>query len=63
MCRLFNDPNLSKIVTRKWIEVNDLYNSQYFVNKNIRFKTAMLRSNLFGYSDVYLPAEVTIDLK
>ena len=54
MCRLFNDPNLSKIVTRKWIEVNDLYNSQYFVNKNIRFKTAMLRSNLFGYSDVYL---------
>ena len=63
MCRLFNDPTLSKFVTRKWIEVNDLYNSQYFVNKNIRFKTAMLRSNLFGYSDVYLAAEVTIDLK
>ena len=63
MCRLFNDPTSSKFVTRKWIKVTDLYNGQCFVNKNIRFKTAMLRSNLFGYSDVYLAAEVTIDLK
>ena len=63
MCRLFNDPTSSKFVTRKWIEVNDLYNDQYFVNKNIRFKTAILRSNLFGYSDVYLAAEATINLK
>ena len=30
-------------LTKKWIEVNDLSGSQCFSNKNIMFKTSMLR--------------------
>ena len=41
-------------MTRKWIEVNYLSNSQYFVNKNIGFKTPVLRSDLYDYSDAYI---------
>ena len=41
-------------MTRKWIEVNYLSNGQYFVNKNIGFKTPVLRSNLYDYSDAYI---------
>ena len=35
---------------------------QYSVNKNIRFKTSVLRSNLCDYSDVYIVVKGTIDL-
>ena len=41
-------------MTRKWIKVNDLSGGQYSVNKNIRIKTPMLRSNLCDYSDAYI---------
>ena len=41
--KLLNDSTVSKFVTRKWIEVNNLPGNQYSVNKNIRFKTLMLR--------------------
>ena len=44
--KLVNNSTVSKFVTRKWIEVNDLSGSQYSVNKNIRFKTPMLISDL-----------------
>ena len=44
--KLFNDSTVSKFVTSKWIEVNDLSVGQYSVNKNIRFKTSLLRSDL-----------------
>ena len=37
---------------RKWIEVNDLSGGQYSVNKKIRSKTPMYRSDVFDYSDV-----------
>ena len=33
------------------IEVNDLSSGQFSVNKNIRFETPMLRSDLCEYSD------------
>ena len=49
-----------KFVTRI---VNDLLNGQYCVNKNIRFKTPMLRSNLCDYSDAYIVVKLTINLK
>ena len=54
MSKLLNDSNVSKFVTRKWTEVNDLSGDQYSVNKNIRFKTPVLRSVLFDYSDALL---------
>ena len=40
-----------EIVEKEWIEVNDLSSDQYFVNKNLRFKTSMLRSDLYDYSN------------
>ena len=38
----------------KWIKVNDLLSNKYSVNKNTRFKTSILRSDLRKYSDVYI---------
>ena len=51
--KLLNDPTVSKLVTKKWIEINDLSRSQYSVNRNVRFKTSMFRSDLCEYSDAY----------
>ena len=48
---------------RKWIEINDLSGDQYSVNKNILFKTSMLRSDLYIYSDVYIVVKGTITVK
>ena len=36
--KLLDRSFISKFLTRKWIEVNDLSSSQYSVNKNLRFK-------------------------
>ena len=52
--KLLNDSIVSKFVTKKWIEVNDLSSCQYSDNKNIRFKTSVLRSNLCDYSNAYI---------
>ena len=60
--KLLNDPTVSKFVTRKWIEINDLSGSQYFVNKNVQFKTLMLKTDLGDYSDVYIVIKGAIDL-
>ena len=57
-----NDSTVSKFVTKKWVEVNDLSIGQYSVNKNIRFKTSMLRSDLCNYRDAYIVVKGTIDL-
>ena len=46
---LLNDSTVSKFVTKKWVEVNNLSSGQYAVNKNIRFKTSLLRSYLCRY--------------
>ena len=52
--KLLNDSTVSQFVTKKWVDVNDLSSGQYSVNKNIRFKTSMLRSYICGYSDAYI---------
>ena len=59
--RLLNDLIVSKFVTRKYIKIN-LLNGQYSVNKNVRFKIPILRSDLCDYSDVYIVDKLTIDL-
>ena len=46
MSKLLDDSVVSKIVTNKWVEVNDLSSGPYSVNKSIRFKTSMLKSYL-----------------
>ena len=52
--KLLNNSTVLKFASRKWIEVNDLTNDQYSLNKNIRFKTPKLRSDLCDYSDGYI---------
>ena len=44
----------SKFRTRNWVEINDNIRGAYSPNKQIRFKTAMLRSSLCDYSDAYI---------
>ena len=66
MSKLLNDSTISKFLKKKkkWIEVNDLSSHQYSVNKNIRFKTLMLRSDLCDYSDTYIfvTGAITVEL-
>ena len=51
--KLLNDSTVSKFVTKKWIEVSDLSSGQHSVNKNMRFKASLLRSDLYDYSIQY----------
>ena len=44
----------SKFRTRNSVEINDDIRGAYSPNKQIRFKTAMLRSSLCDYSDAYI---------
>ena len=60
--KLLNDSTVSKFVTKKWIEVNDSSSSQYSVDKNLKFKTSMLRSDLCDYSNAYIVVKGAIDL-
>ena len=47
-----NQPSKSRTI--KWVEINDEAKGEYSPNKQIRFKTAMLRCNLCDYSDAYI---------
>ena len=60
--KLLKVSTVSKFVAKKWIEINDLSSGQYSVNKNLRFKISVLRSNLRDYSDAYILGKGTIDL-
>ena len=44
----------SKFKTRNWVEINDEVRGTYSPNRQIRFKTAMLRSSLCDHSDAYI---------
>ena len=52
--KLLNDSTLSKFVTKKWTELNDLSNGKYTASKKIRLKTSMLQSDLCDYNDAYI---------
>ena len=43
-----------RFITKKWIEVYDQSGEIYSTNKQIIFKTSMLRSDLCDYSDAYI---------
>ena len=49
-----DDKDLPRFVTKKWIKVYDLSGGNYNVNKEIRFKTSMLRLDLCDFSDAYI---------
>ena len=56
----FDSKDLPKFVTKKWIEVYDQSKKNDNVNKKIRIKTSMLRSDLCDFSDAYIVAIGTI---
>ena len=56
--KIFDAVTYSKQINK----VNDLSSGQYSVNKNLSFKTSMLRSDLCNYSDGYIVVKRTIDL-
>ena len=43
-----------RFITKKWIEVHDQSGETYNNNKQIRFKTTMLRSDLYNFNDAYI---------
>ena len=49
-----DNKDLPKFVTKKWIEVYDQSQGNYNINKEVRVKTSMLRSNLWDFNDVYI---------
>ena len=49
-----DNKDLPKLVTKKWIEVYDQPQGNYDINKEIRIKTSMLRSDLFDFRDAYI---------
>ena len=57
-----DNKDLPKFVTKKWIEVYDQSEGNYNVNKEIRIKTSMLRSDLCDFSDAYIVVKGDITL-
>ena len=55
-----DNKDLPKFVTKTWIEVYDESEENYNVNKEIRIKSSMLRSDLCDFSDAYIIAKGTI---
>ena len=55
-----DDKDLSRFVTKKWVEVYDQSGGNYTVSKEIRIKTSMLRSD---FSDAYIVVEGDITLE
>ena len=53
--------NLSKFRTSNWIEINDESRGNYAIG-DIKFKTTMLRSNLWDYADSYILVKATITI-
>ena len=49
-----DNKDLPTFVTKKWIEVYDQSEGNYNVNREIRIKTSMLRSDLCDFSDAYI---------
>ena len=44
----------SKFRTKNWVEINDESRGTYNVNRQIKFKTAILKSSLCNYSGAYI---------
>ena len=58
---VWNKP--SKFRTRNWVEKYDDIRGSYSLNKQIRFKTAMLRSSLCHYSDacIFVKGDISVN--
>ena len=58
-----SDENLPRFITKKWVEVYDQSGGNYNVNKEIRIKTSMLRSDLCDFNDAYIVVKGDINLE
>ena len=58
-----DDTDMPRFVTKKWIEVYDQSEKNYNVNKEIRIRTPMLRSDLCDFSDAYIAVKGDITLE
>ena len=45
---------LPRFVTEQWVEIFDRSDGSYNLNKDIRFKTSQLRSDLCDFNDAYI---------
>ena len=63
IANLLNDESNqpSKFSTKNWVEINDELRGDY-TSSDIKFKTAMLRSNLCDYADAYILVKGTITI-
>ena len=53
---LDNTPNQpTKFRTKNWVEINDDSREMHNTNSQIKFKTSLFRSNVYDYSDAYIP--------
>ena len=52
----------SKFKTKNWVEINDKSRGTYNVNRQIKFKTTMLKPSLCDYSDacILVKGKITI---
>ena len=51
---------IAKFTTIKWVEIFDQSNGSYNPNKDIRFKTPQLRSDLCDFNEAYIVVTGTI---
>ena len=54
-----DDKDLPRFVTNKWIQVYDQSRGNYNINKEIRIKISMLRSDLCDFNDAYIVVKGT----
>ena len=61
----FDNKDFPTFITKKWIEVYDQSEGNYNVNKEIRIKTSMLRSDLCDFSDacIVVKGNITVTQK
>ena len=57
------DKDLPRFVTKTWVEVYDQSEKNYNLNKEIRIKMSILRSDLCDFSDGYIVVEGDITLE
>ena len=57
-----DNKDLSIFVTKKCIEVYDQSGGNYNVNKEIKIKSSILRSDLCDFNDAYIVVKGTIPL-
>ena len=58
-----SDENLPRFITKKWVEIYDQSGGNYSVNKEIRIKTSILRSDLCDFNDAYIVVKGDINLE